>query len=106
MTGLEPVYAKCNKSCGHRWYVKHFSKDKQAGGVEHLYFTCPNCGHVYTCYYTDADVRKLQAKLRETNRRMKWANDTETAKLLEEESVIKKSVADKMEQLKVQHAKQ
>lgn len=28
--------------------------------VERTYFTCPSCGHEYTCYYTDEDIRDMQ----------------------------------------------
>lgn len=28
--------------------------------VERTYFTCPSCGHKYTCYYTDEHIRIKQ----------------------------------------------
>lgn len=31
--------------------------------VEHTYFTCPSCGHKYTCYYTDEHIRDMQKSI-------------------------------------------
>ncbi|MCY9549438.1 hypothetical protein [Lysinibacillus xylanilyticus] len=28
MSNKESIYTKCNKSCGHRFYIKHFKVDK------------------------------------------------------------------------------
>ncbi|MFY0521176.1 hypothetical protein ACOMCU_25610 [Lysinibacillus sp. UGB7] len=79
---MEPIYAKCNKSCGHKFYVQHFKKDKLHNSIEKTYFNCPNCGREYVCFYTDEEVRKLQKKQREIQRKMKWKDGTPEGELL------------------------
>lgn len=77
MNNIGTIYAKCNKSCGHKWHVAHFNKDKLPGGVEKTYFTCPNCQRDYVCFYTDEHVRQLLKKVREIDRQLKWKAGTD-----------------------------
>ncbi|MGE7910826.1 hypothetical protein [Lysinibacillus xylanilyticus] len=93
---MEPIYAKCNKSCGHKFYVQHFKKDKLQDAIEKTYFTCPNCGREYVCFYTDDHTRKLQAALRELHREMKWIEKDELEGLKRKESDLKQLISNGM----------
>lgn len=90
---MKPIYAKCNKSCGHRFYVEHFKLDKLNNKVEKTYFNCPNCGHEYVCFYTDESTRKLQAKMRELHRKMKWADSHKLDQLRQDEAQLRQDEA-------------
>jgi len=97
---MEPIYAKCNKSCGHRFYVKHFKVDKLHNKVQKTYFNCPNCGREYVCFYTDELIRKHQAKMRELHRKMKWASSDKLQQLIKDEAQLKDIIAQSMARVK------
>ena len=97
---MEPIYAKCNKSCGHRFYVEHFKIDKLDNNVQKTYFNCPNCGREYVCFYTDESTRKLQAKMRELHRKMKWADAKELEQLMQTVAQLKDTIAQAMARVK------
>ncbi|MGE6515186.1 hypothetical protein [Lysinibacillus sphaericus] len=100
---MEPVYAKCNKSCGQSFYVKHLKKDKLHNSIEKTYFNCPNCGREYVCFYTDEQVRKLQKKQREIQRKLKWKEGTpEGTVLLKELTRLRADTKQRMEAIKVE----
>lgn len=98
--GMKPIYAKCNKSCGHRFYVEHFKTDKLDNKVEKTYFNCPNCGREYVCFYTDESIRKLQAKMRELHRKMKWADADRLKQLVKDEAQLRDTIAQGMASVK------
>lgn len=50
---------QCNKS----FVIKPKTK-KHGQGIKETYFKCPWCKHIYTSYVTDAECRRLQARLR------------------------------------------
>ncbi len=93
---MEPIFAKCNKSCGHKFYVQYFKKDKLQNGIEKTYFTCPNCSREYVCFYTDDNTRKLQAKLRELHREIKWFEKDELKKLKKKEAALQHLISNGM----------
>ncbi len=97
---MEPIIAKCNKSCGHRFYVQHFKLDKLNNKVEKTYFNCPNCGREYVCFYTDESTRKLQAKMRELHRKMKWTDGHKLDQLKQDEAQLKDTIAQSMDRVK------
>ncbi len=97
---MEPIYAKCNKSCGHKFYVQHFKKDKLQPTIEKTYFTCPNCGREYICFYTDDYIRNLQSRIRELFRQMKWASSDELERLKQEESNLKEEIIHSMSEVR------
>lgn len=103
---MGPIYAKCNKSCGHRWYVKHFANTKLSGTVEKISFTCPNCKREYVGYYTDQHVRELQGKMRELLRRMKWADGEELQQLVQQTTNLKATIKQCMDKLKERYNEQ
>jgi len=100
MSNMEPIYAKCNKSCGHRFYVEHFKIDKLHNTIQKTYFSCPNCGREYVCFYTDESIRKLQAKMRELHRKMKWADANKLERLKQDEAQLKDTIAQSMSSVK------
>ncbi|MDM5250039.1 hypothetical protein [Lysinibacillus sp. G4S2] len=93
---MEPIYVKCNKSCGHKFYVQHFKKDKLYQTIEKTYFTCPHCGREYVCFYTDGNTRNLQTELREVHREMKWIEKDELDRLKKKESTLKQLISNSM----------
>ncbi|QGG51598.1 hypothetical protein [Lysinibacillus pakistanensis] len=105
---MEPIYAKCNKSCGHRFFVKHFKLDKLHDTIQKTYYTCPNCNREYVCFYTDEPIRKLQAKMRELQRKIKWASGDTFEQLKQDEAELKHFIAQCMSGVKreVEHEQQ
>ena len=52
----------CNR-CGHeQGFAPHTARMKD--GVERVYLVCDKCREQYTAYYTDKQIRKLQARQR------------------------------------------
>ncbi|MDM5230177.1 hypothetical protein [Lysinibacillus pakistanensis] len=90
---MEPIYAKCNKSCGHKFYIQHFKKDRLDHTIEKTYFSCPKCGREYICFYTDERTRKLYAELRELHREMKWIDRNGLERLKKKESTLKQMIS-------------
>lgn len=98
---MEPIYAKCNKSCGHSFCVQHVKVDKLDSTIEKTYFNCPNCGREYVCFYTDEQVRKLQKKQREVQRKLKWEDGTpKGTELSEELAKLRTDTKQRMDELK------
>ena len=97
---MEPIYAKCNKSCGHKFYVQHFKKDKLQQTIEKTYFSCPNCGREYVCFYTDDYIRNRQSRIRDVFRQMKWASSNELERLKQEESDLKEEIIYSMSEVR------
>lgn len=100
MNNMEPIYAKCNKSCGHRFFVEHFKVDKLHDTIQKTYYTCPNCGREYVCFYTDEPIRKLQAKMRELHRKMKWVDRDKLEQIKNEETQLRGFIAHCMARIK------
>lgn len=97
---MEVLYAKCNKSCGYKFYVQYFKKERLTHTIEKNYFSCPNCGREYVCYYTDDNIRKLQAELRKLYREMRSVNSFQFRKLKKIESTLKQSICNSMADIK------
>lgn len=97
---MEPIYAKCNKSCGHKFYVQHFKKVKLQQAIEKTYFSCPNCGREYVCFYTDEYIRYQQARIRDVFRQMKWAGNNELERLKQEEFILKEDIIHSMSKVR------
>lgn len=104
---MEPIYARCDKSCGHNFYVQHFKEDKLHNTIEKTYFNCPNCGQEYVCFYTDEEMRKLQKRQRELQRKLKWmTDDAEVKALLIELEGIRAATKERMDAIKQEADKQ
>lgn len=107
MSNMEPIYARCDKSCGHNFYVQHFKEDKLHNTIEKTYFNCPNCGQEYVCFYTDEEVRKLLKRQRELQRKLKWmTDDAEVKALLIELEGIRAATKERMDAIKQEAEKQ
>lgn len=68
--------------------------------IEQTYFICTHCGHVYTAYYTDTEIRKLQARIRRVQRR--FSDSTGNHKdAKRKEADLKALIKGKMDALRV-----
>ena len=56
----------CTKGCNKVFENPEFKEEKLEYDVREIYFRCPHCGKKYTCFYTDREIRKLQALQRKT----------------------------------------
>jgi hypothetical protein len=56
--------AICNEGCNKQFEVNGFQTARLPGAIEKTYFTCPHCQREYVAFYTDLEVRDLQAKIR------------------------------------------
>ncbi|MBY3623722.1 hypothetical protein HGO21_29860 [Acinetobacter sp. CUI P1] len=56
--------AICNEGCNKQFEVNGFQTARLPGAIERTYFACPHCKHEYVAFYTDLEVRELQAKIR------------------------------------------
>jgi len=56
----------CTKGCNKEFEDPVFKEDKLNGDIREVYFKCPHCNWKYTCFYTDREIRKLQALQRKT----------------------------------------
>ncbi|AUN10423.1 hypothetical protein RSJ21_09350 [Clostridium botulinum] len=54
----------CDKGCKKKFEIKELKERKLRDGVIETYFKCPKCGRKYNCFYTDKEIRQLQAQLR------------------------------------------
>ncbi|MBY6758653.1 hypothetical protein HYH82_15275 [Clostridium botulinum] len=61
----------CNEGCGKTFNLDKLKEKKLKNGVIETYFKCPHCHKKYNCFYTDKEIRKLQANLRS-----KWGKST------------------------------
>ncbi|MEN7348296.1 transglycosylase [Bacillus pumilus] len=59
-------YKKCTcDQCGTIFIVKYCSRIKKIGrGIKRHLLVCPGCKAEYTSYYTNAEIRKQQNKIR------------------------------------------
>lgn len=56
----------CTKGCNKQFEKPIFKEKKLKEDIREIYFKCPHCGVKYTCFYTDREIRKLQALQRKT----------------------------------------
>ncbi|OMD20670.1 hypothetical protein BJP48_30920 [Paenibacillus odorifer] len=56
--------AICNEGCNKQFEVNGFQTARLPGAIEKTYFICPHCKREYVVFYTDLEVRELQAKIR------------------------------------------
>lgn len=66
----KPMKVTCNESCNKTFALTKFLTQKLDGGIEKVYFVCPHCLHQYVAYYTNAEIRNLQEKIRNVDRRI------------------------------------
>lgn len=56
----------CTQGCNQIFEDPVFKEEKVKDDIREVYFKCPHCGKKYTCFYTDREIRKLQALQRKT----------------------------------------
>ncbi|MEK3658159.1 hypothetical protein NSQ29_01190 [Paenibacillus sp. FSL F4-0236] len=61
---IKSMPAICNEGCNKQFEVNDFQTARLPGAIERTYFACPHCKHEYVAFYTDLEVRELQAKIR------------------------------------------
>lgn len=61
----------CSEGCKRNFELAKFKEKKLKDGVVETYFKCPHCHKRYTCFYTNKEIRQLQAQLRN-----KWGKAT------------------------------
>lgn len=61
---IKSMPAICNEGCNKQFEVKGFQTARLPGAIEKTHFNCPHCKHEYVAFYTDLEVRELQAKIR------------------------------------------
>ncbi|MBG9734560.1 hypothetical protein ABD86_04105 [Paenibacillus alvei] len=69
VNGMSGIKAACDAGCKEQFTVTEFKHMDIGKGIEKTYFTCPHCGHEYVTFYADDEVRKLQQKIRNTQKR-------------------------------------
>lgn len=74
------------------------------GGVEKVHFFCPECGHEYMAYYTDASIREKQTKMKKLQEKYKAAAEfrdiKQTQKLFRQMERFKKEIGKDMDRLR------
>ncbi|AZS16465.1 hypothetical protein [Paenibacillus lutimineralis] len=56
--------AFCDASCQQSFELEDFQTVRIGDGVDKVYFVCPHCKQEYVAFYTNPEIRKLQAKIR------------------------------------------
>lgn len=72
---MSAIKAICTAGCGQQFTVTEMPTVQLGGGIEKMYFTCPHCQHEYLVSYTDAEIRKLQERIRRVQRRFANPHD-------------------------------
>lgn len=85
----------CNEGCNQQFEVKSFEIEQMNDGVEKTYFDCPHCKHRYVTFYTDPEIRKVQASIRSIGR---GSSKTNTAlKMIGENTRLMNELRKRME---------
>ncbi|HHY28076.1 MAG TPA: hypothetical protein GX523_15275 [Desulfitobacterium dehalogenans] len=93
------MQAICDAGCKEQFEIVEFKTAKINEDIEKIYFNCTHCGHEYVSFYTDAEVRLLQEKIRKVQ--SKFANKQYNQKVLEkQEQKIRAQIKAKMDELK------
>lgn len=80
---MKSICDECNKE----FDIDKFEEQIIKKDIREIHFKCPHCGKKYTCFYTDREIRKLQALQRKT-------------KDIQEFNKLKEKVTNKMNKLK------
>lgn len=93
------IQAVCDTGCKQQFTVQDTQSSNLDGGVEKTFFTCPHCQHEYVAFYTDAEIRKLQEKIRKVQRKFASWNYNHKA-LAKQEAKLKTEIQTKMRALR------
>ncbi len=90
----------CDAGCQKAFEVESFKTVKLKDGIDKQCFNCPHCQHEYVNFYRDAEIRKLQERIRRVQRRFSDPNDNheDAAK---KEAELKETIKEKMDALRV-----
>lgn len=96
---MKPIPAICNEGCNQQFNITEMPTITFEGDIEKTYFTCTHCQHEYVVQYTDADIRKLQEKIRKVQKR--FANPNYDHKVAaKQEAKIKAQIKNGMDELR------
>lgn len=88
------IPALCNEGCQQQFSLDGFEIEHMHDGIEKTYFECPHCKHRYVAYYTDPEIRKLQANIRNLG---KSSQTTKGMKLIEKNKRLMNEMRKRME---------
>ncbi|MFU1798186.1 hypothetical protein ACM1RC_30320 [Paenibacillus azoreducens] len=93
------MIANCDAGCNKLFDVDEFQSKRIGDGVEKVYFVCPHCQHEYVAFYTDVEIRDLQARIRRVQKR--FANPrADMVKAAAREVEISAQIKEKMDALR------
>lgn len=92
-----PTY--CNEGCNQSFTIYEFKHEQLSDEIEKTTFTCPHCGHEYVVNHTNAEISKLQERVRRVHRRFADPADNheDAAK---KEADIQQQIKQKMDALR------
>ncbi|WP_055108970.1 hypothetical protein [Paenibacillus ihumii] len=91
----------CDAGCQKAFEVESFKTIKLEDGIDKLCFECPHCQREYVAFYRDAEIRKLQERIRRVQRRFSDPNDNhEDANRKEAE--LQAKIKEKMDALRAE----
>jgi len=61
----------CNEGCGQEFILISYGTEIVKDDVERVGFSCPHCGKVYTEYYQNTAIKKLQEELAALQRKLR-----------------------------------
>lgn len=89
------MLAICNEGCEKEFQIDKFETKHMDNEVEKTYFECPYCKREYVAFYTDPEIRELQAKIRNTGWNDEGANML--PKLVEDNKLLMNELRKRME---------
>lgn len=89
----------CDAGCQQAFAVEQFETKRIHDGIDKVFFTCPHCGHEYVAFYTDPEIRDLQAKIRRIQQRFAKPN-ADHVEAAKREAEVKQLIKDKMDALR------
>ncbi|NOJ72471.1 hypothetical protein [Paenibacillus alvei] len=98
---MSGIAATCDAGCGEQFTIAEFKHMDMGNGIEKTYFTCPHCKKEYLVFYADDEVRKLQQKIRNIQKR--FANpQADHRAAARTEAKIQAKIKARMDKLRIQ----
>lgn len=93
------ISTHCDAGCQKAFTFDDYSFKQLHDGIEKIYSSCPHCGHEYTAFYTDVEIRKLQERIRRVQRR--FANPSDNHEdAAKKEAELQQRIKEKMDALR------
>lgn len=90
----------CDAGCQKAFEVEDIQTVRIGEGIDKVFFICPHCQREYVAYYSDPEIRELQAQIRRVQK--KFANPlADHTKTAQREAEIKAQIKEKMDALRV-----